>query len=257
MEVSVGSLPVPNVSIQFQAIAALVQRMARRDDVSDEEKAAIASAAGEDRTYAAGTDLVLEGAEPTRSTLLVSGFATRYRVVEDGGRQITSIHVAGDFVDLHGFLLRKMDHSVGALSDCRVIAFPHEGLRRITERYPHLTRLLWLMTLLDAAMNREWIVGMGRLSAVERMAHLLCELKIRLDAVGLAERDRFRFPATQVALADALGLSTVHVSRVLKELRDQGLADWDGEDVRIGDWDGLLRLAQFDDTYLHLEHLRR
>lgn len=248
---------MPDRALQLQAIDALFRRMARRDDISDEEKEAIAAIAEDERTYAAGSDLVVEGEEPTRSTLLIAGFATRYRIVEDGGRQITSIHVPGDFVDLHSLLLRKMDHSVGALSECRVITFPHDGLRGITVRYPHLTRLLWLMTLLDSAMNREWIVGMGRLTALERMAHLLCELRVRLETVGLAKADRFPFPATQVSLSDALGLSAVHVSRVMKELRDQDLAEWDGREVRIRNWDRLREVAQFDDTYLHLEHLRR
>lgn len=229
-------------------------KLERRDAVSAEEKAALLAAADSVETYAAGADLVREGDRPDRSLLLVRGFTTRYRLLADGTRQITAIHLPGDFVDLHSFLLKTMDHAVGALSACRVVTFPHANLRQITVRYPHLTRMLWLMTLLDSAIHREWIVAMGRRSALEQMAHLLCEIFTRLSTVGLGNPNReLILPINQTELGDTLGLSTVHVNRTLQQLRAEKLIVWQGQAVRILDWDRLARVAQFDDAYLHLE----
>lgn len=229
-----------------------LKRILRRDTLSDDEKAAIEEAADGLQSFAAGTDLVREGERPNVSTLLVDGFATRYRVLANGERQITSIHVPGDFVDLHSFVLKTMDHSVGALSDCRVVTFPHTALRHITESHPHLTRVMWLLTMLDAALHREWLVVMGGLPAARSMAHLICELHVRLQVVGLADEHGFTLPMTQSDLGDALGLSSVHVNRVLQELRGAGLISWQGQSVRILDWIRLQELAEFDPTYLHL-----
>jgi len=235
-------------------IDAFIRRLERRDVVSDEEKTALLEAAGGVETFAAGADLVREGDRPDRSMLVSQGFTTRYRLLADGTRQITAIHVPGDFVDLHSFLLKTMDHSVGALSPCRVVTFPHANLRLITERFPHLARLLWLMTLLDGAIHREWIVAMGRRSALEQMAHLLCEIFTRLSVVGLGDRHReLILPINQTELGDALGLSTVHVNRTLQQLRADGLITWQGQAVRIHDWDRLAEIAGFDPAYLHLD----
>ena len=121
-----------------------------------------------------------ETERPGRSTLVLSGITCRYRNLENGKRQITAIHVPGDFVDLHSFLIKQMDHSVGTLSPCIVAYAPHEGLERITERLPHLARLLWLLTLIDASIHRQWLVTMGAYPALNRTAHLLCELFTRL-----------------------------------------------------------------------------
>lgn len=243
--------------IATEPIDILVRKLSRRDVISAEEHAAIARHAPPPMRFKGGVDLVSEGDMPTSSTLLVEGFAIRYRVLHGGERQITSVHVPGDFIDLHSFVLKKMDHSVGALSDCVVIQYPHEGLERITERYPHMTRMLWLMSLLDGAIHREWIVAMGRKSAAERMAHLLCELNVRLGVVGLSHDDSFSFPITQAELADLLGLSTVHINRVVQQLRAAELVRWQGHSISILDWPRLQDMTEFDPSYLHLERLRR
>ncbi len=235
-------------------IAAFISKLERRDRVSDEETAALLAAAGPVETFEPGADLVREGDRPDRSMLVAQGFTTRYRLLADGARQITAIHVPGDFVDLHSFLLKTMDHSVGALSTCRVVTFPHANLRAITERHPHLARLLWLMTLLDSAIHREWIVAMGRRSALEQMAHLLCEIFTRLAVIGHGARDReLILPINQTELGDTLGLSTVHVNRTLQQLRAEHLIIWQGHSVRILDWQRLASIAEFDETYLHLD----
>lgn len=231
----------------------LFARLGARDFLTDEEKAALHSIAGPPRVVPTGQDMAVDGTRVTRSTLVIDGYAMRYSLLENGERQITAIHVPGDFVDLHSFLLKVMDHNVSALSPCTIMTFDHADLEVITRRHPHLTRMLWLSTLLDAAIHREWIVGLGRLSAFARLAHLICELHVRLRVVGLADATRFNFPITQIELADALGISAVHVNRVLQEMRDAHLVAWKGTRIDIIDWAALSRAAAFVARYLHLE----
>jgi CRP-like cAMP-binding protein len=201
--------------------------------------------------FQAGADLVREGARPDTSMLVVDGFTTRYRDAADGSRQITAIHIPGDFVDLHSLLLREMDHSVGALSACRVVRFPHTKLRALTETHPHLTRLLWLMTLIDSSIHREWLAAAAQ-PAPEQIAHLICELYVRLEITGLITKHSFPLPLTQTELGEALGLSAVHVNRSLQQLRAEGLFTWQNQVVTVLDWEALERRAAFDDRYLHL-----
>jgi CRP-like cAMP-binding protein len=231
----------------------LFRKLERRDVISDEERSALMACAGDQKIVPAGADLVSEGDRPDVSTLVLSGFSTRYRLLSDGQRQITSIHVPGDFVDLHSLLLKHMDHSVGALSTCTILAFPHARLRQLTRDYPHLTRVLWLMTLLDSAIHREWLVSMGRRSAAQQMAHLICEICVRLDVIGQAPDRSFHWPMTQIELGDTLGLSVVHVNRTLQDLRAERLFTWQQQTITILDWERLQERAEFDARYLHLE----
>ncbi|HZH50729.1 MAG TPA: Crp/Fnr family transcriptional regulator [Microvirga sp.] len=233
---------------------ALVRKLAQRDELSHEEKRILRDIIVRIKEYRADEDMIREGDRPTESTLLLEGFAARYKGLANGKRQITALHVPGDFVDLHSFLLKTMDHGIVALTPCRAGAVPHEALREISERHPHLARLLWLNTLVDGAIHREWIVAMGRRPAPGQMAHLFCELFLRLQAVGLTEDHSFRLPLTQAELGDTLGLSTVHVNRVLQELRADGLISWRGDTVEIEDWDGLVRVAEFDPAFLNLQN---
>lgn len=244
------------MAIETTSVEELLQPFFRkillRDELGLEEQRAIAAAADQRVRFVAGEDLVREGSRPLHSMLVARGFTCRYRLLSEGERQLTAIHLPGDFVDLHSFLLKEMDHSVGALTDCTVITFPHERLVKVTERFPHLTRLLWLLTLLDGSIHREWLIGMGRLSAAQRTAHLFCELYTRLTALGLASGYQFNLPVTQAAVADAVGISTVHVNRVLQEMRQRNLIVWYGGVVQILDWKDLVEAGEFDERYLHL-----
>jgi CRP-like cAMP-binding protein len=234
-------------------IQPLLLKLARRDILSPAEQDILSSLAVSPVPVERQQDLVREGDRPDFSTLLVGGFAGRYKVLEDGARQITALHVAGDFVDLHSLLLKPMDHGVATLSSCFIMKIPHEKLRAVTEEHPHLARLLWLNTLIDAAIHRVWLVAMGRRTALGHAAHLFCEIHTLLEIVGLAGANKFEFPITQNDLADILGLSPVHVNRTLQELRARELIHWKGTTVRILDWDALAELAGFDETYLQLE----
>lgn len=238
-------------------IDALLLRLGQHDSLAAEEREILAAAFGPIEAVAKGRDIVTEGEQPAHSTVLIDGLASRYRTLSDGRRQIVALHIAGDFVDLHSFMLKRMDHSVGALSDCVVSRVPHKMLATITENQPHLTRLLWLLTLVDAAIGREWLVSMGRRSASERVAHLFCELHVRLLAVHRSSDDGFELPITQADLGDLLGLSPVHINRVLRQLRERRLVLWEGRRVRILDPEGLVALADFDDIYLHRAHRPR
>lgn len=232
---------------------ALIEKLSRRDRLGPEEVAALEEAAEPPICVPAGQDLVRPHDRPSHSTLLLSGFCGRYTTLSDGRRQFTEINVMGDFVDLHSFLMQPMDHGVLTLTACQVSHVAHAALRRITERHPHLTRLLWLDTLIDAAIHRQWLVGVGRRSGLGRFAHLLCELDMRLEVVGQAKNHTFQLPLTQPELGDAMGLSAVHVNRLLGELRREGLVEWQGARVQILNWGRLVRLAEFDPDYLRLE----
>lgn len=235
----------------------LVLKLEQRDQLSDEEKRVLESAITRVRVVEADEDIVREGDHPSESNLLLDGFAARYKIFSNGRRQITAIHVAGDFVDLHSFLLKTMDHGVLALTPCRVAVVPHATLEKITDEYPHLTRLLWLNTLIDGAIHREWLTAMGRLSATAHMTHFICELFLRLKAVGRTEGETIQLPLTQAELGDTLGLSTVHVNRVLQELRKEGLIRWQGDALTVLDWERLKAVGEFTSTYLSLQHEHR
>jgi CRP-like cAMP-binding protein len=228
-----------------------------RDILSAEEEAVFCGSIEEIRELPAGKPVVKAGVTLSHSTLLLDGIAARYKDLADGQRQIMELHIGGDFLDLHGFLLKELDHNVGAITPVRVAVVPHEAIRRITEDHPHLARMLWFSTLLDASIHRERILSVGRRSASSRLAHLFCELAVRMETVGLAERDRYWFPLTQGDLADASGLTSVHVNRMLKKLRDEGLTTFRNGEVVIHDWEGLQRAAEFDPTYLHLDRRPR
>lgn len=231
---------------------AVVEKLRRRDIITDEEMAALDGILEPPRRAAAGSDIVPEKAVTNQSILLLGGFSGRYSTLADGGRQITEINVAGDFVDLHSLLMKQMDHGVVALTDCTYAAAPHSRLIELTERYPHLTRLLWLDTIIDAAVHRQWLVAMGRRSGLGHLAHLLCEMFLRLQVIGHVRGMSFDLPLTQSVLGDVLGLSTVHVNRLISQLRAEGLVSWSHSQVEILDWDRLAAVAEFDPTYLRL-----
>lgn len=239
------------------AIAGLLLKLRARDLVTEEEESVLRASISEIREFPVGRTIVRTGTTVSVSTLLVEGVVCRYKDLADGQRQIMELHVAGDFVDLHGFLLKQLDHNVGAMTPVKVASVPHDALRGITETHPHLGRMLWFSTLLDAAIHREKILSIGRRSAMARIAHIFCELLVRLRIVGLASERSYALPLTQADIGDVTGLTSVHVNRMLKKLRDEELLTFRGGTVVIDDWEGLQRLAEFDPTYLHLERRPR
>ncbi|MGO4449766.1 Crp/Fnr family transcriptional regulator [Phyllobacterium sp. TAF24] len=233
-------------------IESLLLNLQSHDVVTQAEKDLLRSLVKREKHFAVDEDLVSEGSRPMFSTLLLDGFAARYKILDDGRRQITSLHIAGDFVDLHAFPLKIMDHGIVALTPCHVALVEHDDLKRITETSPHLTRLFWLDTLIDGAIHREWIVAMGRKSKKAHIAQLLCELFVRLQVVLRTDGQSFHFPLTQVELADVVGISVVHLNKSIQSLRKEHLLTWTNHTVTILDWDRLAQFAEFDPLYLNL-----
>lgn len=230
----------------------LFLNLEQHDILTDEERGILRRIVVRERRFAAGEDLVVEGSRPGYSSLLVDGFAARYKLTAEGTRQITAIHVPGDFVDLHAFLLKTMDHGVVALSTCHVGLSDHADLKTVTERHPHLTRMLWLDTLVHGSIHRAWIVAMGRRSKASHLAHILCELYVRLGVVRRTDGWSFHLPLSQGEMADVLGLSLVHMNRVIQTLRRERLISWTNQTITILDWERLKDVAEFDPTYLSL-----
>lgn len=209
------------------------------------------------RGFQAGQAIALEGERPEFCALIASGWACRYKVTEAGSRQILSFHFAGDIPDLQSLLLPKLDHSLMALTSLEVAFLPHDRLNAVFEAHPRLARAFWRDTLVDASIYRQWLLCMGRLPALQQMAHLFCEIVARLDAVGLATIQReCIIPIPQTDLADALGMSAVHVNRTLQDLRSHGLISWNRGNFSVPDWAALSSFAEFDPAYLHLEPKR-
>jgi CRP-like cAMP-binding protein len=238
-------------------IEAHLLKLRARDDLSAEEEQAIRASVSEVIEVPPDKTIIRAGDRLTSSTLLLDGILCRYKDLSEGQRQITELHVTGDFADLHSFTLKRLDHNVMTLTRCRIALVPHDRLKSITHDHPHLTRLYWFSTNLDAAIHREWEVSLGRRSAISRMAHLFCELRVRLGIVGQAEESGYALPLTQTDLAECLGLTPVHVNRTLKELRERGLLAFRGGRVDIQDLPGLERVAEFDPAYLYLERQPR
>ena len=247
----------PDTLIPTDVTDRLVRKLRVRDLLSDEEERALAASVSEVRTFGPGETLVRAGVAVSECNLLVEGMVCRYKDLADGQRQILELHVPGDFVDLHSFLLKRLEHNIGSLTPVRIAFVPHEAMKRVTEEHPHLARMLWFSTLLDAAIHREWILSMGRRTALARIAHILCELFVRMQVVGLATERGYSLPLTQADLADATGLTPVHVNRMLKKLRDDDLLTFRGGDVAIHDWERLQRTAEFSPAYLFLERRPR
>jgi len=201
-------------------------------------------------------DLVREGDRLGNCLLVLEGFCCRYKALADGRRQILSFSIPGDFLDLPGFLLPELDHSIGTLTQVRLAAISHSALAEWAQ-HANLARLLWRDTLVDGAIYREWVLNVGRRTAYQRVAHVLCELATRLQAVGLARNGLWDMRITQGELADATGLSTVHVNRVIQELRRGGLIELRGGSFSARDWEALKLAAGFEPSYLQLDNHRR
>lgn len=235
----------------------LLKALEARDDLVPRERILVEQMLAREVAIAAQSDFVTEGEMPSESCLLLSGYAARYNLLEDGRRRITAIHVAGDFVDLHSLVLKPMDHSVLAVSPCRIAKVPHVLLREITATEPHLTRLLWMLVTIDAGIFRQGLVAAGRLTATGQIARFFCEIYLRLSVVGLVRGQEFDLPISQAELSDAMGLSVVQVNRSLQSLRRDGLIEWQRDKARILNWDALGALAEFDATYLNLRKIPR
>lgn len=235
------------------SIERVIRRLETRRPLSEEDRAAVRALPFITRTLEAGTYMVREGEPPEICTILLSGFAYRHKITEKGARQILSLHMPGEFLDLQNSFLDVADHNVQSLTRVEVAAVPVTALHRLVAEHPAVARAMWIDTLVDSAIFREWLVNVGRRDSLSRIAHLLCEFALRLEMAGLASHYRYELPMTQEQIADCTGLTPVHVNRVLKDLGRQGLIARDRRSVVIVNWDGLSHVGDFNSRYLHYE----
>lgn len=225
----------------------------RVEALSDDERTVLENAILHTQTYQPGQIVVRQGVQVGISTLLVKGLMTRHVDAPDGRRHLVGLHVPGDFVDLHAYALKRLDHDVAALTEATVAVFPHGSLDKIQDFDIRLTKRLWFLTLLDAAMHRQWIYRLASLNAIQRVAHFLCEMNARLLAIGASDGSRFVLPMTQSDIGEVCSLTNVHVNRVLRELREAKLCGIRASRVEIWDLKRLAKEGLFDPHYLYLD----
>jgi CRP-like cAMP-binding protein len=231
----------------------MLRKLAGRGNLDEADRQALLSLPFRMKVFEPSSYLVREGALPEESLLLLEGFAYRQKLTHDGSRQILSVHVPGDFVDLEGSLLNVADHNLQALTRCQVAAIPRKALKALIESNGRIANALWVDTLIDGSIFREWILNVGRRDSRERIAHLLCEFAKRLELAGMGDENGYTMPMTQEQLADCTGLTPVHVNRTLKALEADGLIARHGRSVSIPDWKRLRDAAGFSELYLHLD----
>lgn len=205
------------------------------------------------RDVRAREDIISEGERPEHINLILEGWACRYKVLEDGRRQIIAFFLPGDLCDLNVFVLRHMDHSIASITPVRLSEISRAGFEELMLAHPRVTQALWWESLVAAATQREWAVNLGQRDAAERLAHLFCEVFLRLKTVGLVDGHSCDLPLPQMELGEATGLSSVHVNRTLQELRSAGLITLKDKILTIPDFDALKDAALFNANYLHLE----
>ena len=228
-------------------------RNKRNVSLSLGERECLEAAISEVQTIEPGRVLVKAGDKLDHSTLLIDGIMSRHIDDHNGLRQLVAIHVPGDFVDLHAYPLKTLDHDVASMTTAVVGMVPHGKLDDIISERPQLGRKLWYATLLDAAIHRAWLFRLGRLAAVGRVAHFLCETNARLAAVGLSDGRQFPLALTQTDISEICGLTHVHVNRVMRQLREERLCIFRSSVVEILDPVGLAARGQFDPTYLYID----
>lgn len=232
---------------------ALLARLEAVADLREDEKQLLLSLFTNVRNFSAGQSIIREGERPEQVHLILDGWAARYKELPEGSRQIVAFLLPGDFCDLHVAILANMDHSIVALTACRVAFVSSAKMDTLTSDHNSLTKALWWGTLVDEAVLRSWVVNNGRRDSMARIAHLLCELHLRLELIGFVSDDRFDLPLTQSDIADATGLTPVHTNRTLQRLRKAGLITLRGKILTVLDFNALRTVAGFDPSYLHLK----
>ena len=241
--------------MEGEALLPLLRKLQSVSDPTEADHRALVDLRPTIKILDAHQEIVREGQRPSIVCLILEGFACRYATVPSGRRQILSFHIPGDIPDLQALFIKVMDHNLATLVPTKVALVPHDAMRGLIDRNSRIAHLLWRDSLVDAAIFRKWIVGMGRRTAYARFAHLVCEFAMRMDAVGLMKANVCAMPFTQTDIADALGLSSVHINRVLGRMRKQGLFTWQDGVLTIKNWQRLQKDAEFDPSYLQLDSI--
>ena len=241
---------MPSSPSTLQHFLAKLERYA---PLSNQEREAILALPHAVRSLPAGAYLIRDGERGPNCNVMLSGFACRHKVVGAGARQILSLHMKGDGIDFQNALVGVADHNIQTLTRVDVATVPAAAVRALIESHGGAARAIMVEAIVDASMQREWTANVGRRDARTRLAHLLCELGLRQEAAGVARRNHYDLPMTQEQLADATGLTAVHINRVLQALKAEGVIGRDKRAVTIADWDKLTRIGDFRATYLHPE----
>ncbi len=228
------------------------RKLATHSVLSAIEIAALSALATQPAIFKTGAMVAVVGDRLDRATFMIGGLACRSKILADGRRQILSLLLPGDMVDAHASLLGHRDDNLEALTTCQVSHASQAELKAVGLTHPGLGEAMLRQALIEGAIGREWVINVGRRSTLEALAHLICEMKLRLDAVGLGVDDAYPFALTQEDMADALGVTSIHLNRVLKMLRSMGSISLQGKVLKICDWPRLLALANFSSSYLHL-----
>lgn len=231
----------------------MVRRLDGRVPLDEADRTALLSLPHTVRRLGAAGHVVRDRDTVEQCTLLLSGFAYRYKLTGEGGRQIISFHIPSEFLDLQNSLLRCADHSVQTLTEAELAVIPAGMLQKLALERPNIARALWIDTLIDSSIFREWVINVGRRDSRTRIAHLLCEFALRLESVGIGDGRRYEMPMTQEQLADAVGLTSVHVNRVLRQLGEEGLISRDRRTIVLEDWHRLRAVGDFNERYLHFD----
>jgi CRP-like cAMP-binding protein len=234
-------------------VAPILKRLEATANLDEEDRRAFASLPMTVKQVSNGDRIVALGERPSVCCLIADGFVLRAKVVAEGNRQILAFHQPGDIPDLQSLFLHVLDHDVNALGDGLLAFIPHDPLRRLISSRPNVAQALWRDTLTDAAIFREWICNVGQRSAYSRLAHLVLELFTRLKVIGRTDGPSFWFPATQQLFGQAIGVSEVHVNRVIQELRSNGVLEFGRGRITILDEAKLRSATDFDPLYLHLD----
>lgn len=232
----------------FGLVIRKLESLARLDDV---DKQALRALGLRLRIAPANHLLVREGDRPADCCMLHSGYACRYKTTSHGGRQIVSFHLPGDILDVQHLLLSRADHNLQTITRATVAWVAADELRQLASDRPRIGEALWRDSLIDASIFREWVLNIGRRDSKARIAHMLCEFAFRREAAGLGPPERFELPMTQEQIADATGMTSVHVNRMLQALRDEGVIARVKRDLEIVDWPRMQAIADFNPNYLH------
>jgi CRP-like cAMP-binding protein len=234
----------------------LIKRMEQFTSFSDEDRKLLNRITSErQKEYGAREDIIREGDHSDDIHVVITGLACRYKVLEDGSRQIMGFLVPGDPCDSEIFILKEMDHTIGTITPSVIASVSGEIMKDLLLNRPSIALAFWWSTLQDEGVLRERIIDEGRRDAYSRLAFLIYEVFLRMRAVGVIDDQRFEFPVTQADLADATGLTPVHVNRMLKRLRKQDLIKIEGKTWTLPDTAGLRDAAQFESNYLHLDRV--
>jgi CRP-like cAMP-binding protein len=240
------------VDSHIPALQGFVNRLTSRSLLTADEEGALLALHGQIKQVATHVDFVRQGEQVDHACLVVDGLVGRFGQNADGARQITCLHIPGDMADLPSVVSPKAGWGLSALTNTTILRIPHADLRRAAAKHPGISEAFWRDCVVDGSIFSDWVVNVGRRDAISRLAHLFCELAIRCEQAGQGDRRTFSLPITQTGLGDATGLTSVHVNRTLKELREQSIVELRSGTVTIHDWDRLVKTGDFDASFMLL-----